>query len=192
MHSWRLQVVTAMTAFHQKEARQREAASNLPAPYPTAPPPDESVVMMSARAQKKFEQLDIDSSGYACVSLHAVFVCATYCFLAGLERMSSGLHTHVCVRLFPSSPLIPSPSLARLCIHPYLCLCLCAYPRACAPVPALVPACPSDSPPHPPPTHPLVCLSNRQCFCECAQLAACPPVCVSVCPPVRPFDHAHL
>ena len=144
---------------------------------------------MSARAQKKFEQLDIDSSGYACVSLHAVFVCATYCFLAGLERMSSGLHTHVCVRLFPSSPLIPSPSLARLCIHPYLCLCLCAYPRACAPVPALVPACPSDSPPHPP-AHPPTGLSiQSSMFLRMRPTGRLPArLCVrlSTCPSIRP------
>ena len=34
------------------------------APYPNAPPPATPVVVMSARAQKKFDQLDLDSNGY--------------------------------------------------------------------------------------------------------------------------------
>ena len=55
-----------MTAFHQKEAHRHAAAFSLRPNelYPTAPPPVEPVVVMSARAQKKFDQLDLDSSGY--------------------------------------------------------------------------------------------------------------------------------
>ena len=126
------QVVTAMTAFHQKEAHRHEALSKPqtgrreappatrkvpppppgrrttetgfptlqhanaaaskprhlishheaadhaahalpPAPYPAAPPPAEAPFEMSARAQKKFDQLDLDSSGY--VARAFVYVC---------------------------------------------------------------------------------------------------------------------
>ena len=69
-----------MTAFHQKDAHRHadkhtkqltgyggtavQALEPSKAPYPNAPPPATPVVVMSARAQKKFDQLDLDSNGY--------------------------------------------------------------------------------------------------------------------------------
>ena len=74
-----LQHANAAATKPQHTISHHEAADHAvhappPAPYPNAPPPAKPICEMSARAKKKFQQLDLDSSGYM-----RLYICLWVC-----------------------------------------------------------------------------------------------------------------